>query len=213
MIDPADKTPGVSNYQGNSNKQKAKAAKEGAEGEKRVKKVVTTEVIQRKSPFFKRVTKSFVGDDANSVAQYVLADIILPRVQELIVDAISQGTSRLILGDGSSSRIRARGSNGHVSYNKAFGGKAKESRRASVDADDTDDFVLATRVLAEEVLEALGDIIDQYDVATVSDLKELVGVTGNFTDDKWGWSDLRGAHVRKVRDGYLLDLPKVKPID
>ena len=42
MIDPADKTPGVSNYKGNSNKQKAKAAKEGAEGEKRVKNVVTT---------------------------------------------------------------------------------------------------------------------------------------------------------------------------
>ena len=75
-----------------------------------------------------------------------------------------------------------------------------------------DGIILESRREAEEVIDRLGDLIDNYDAATVSDLYELVGITGSFTDDKWGWTDIRSAGIRRVREGYLLQLPRTEPL-
>jgi uncharacterized protein YerC len=76
-----------------------------------------------------------------------------------------------------------------------------------------DEVILPTRREAEEVLDFLHDLLTRYETVSVSDLYELVGETGNFTDEKWGWTDLAGASVSRVRDGYLLNLPRPVPID
>ena len=78
---------------------------------------------------------------------------------------------------------------------------------------DFNEIILGTRVEAEEVIDRLFDLLSKYDNASVADLYELVGITANFTDEKWGWTDLRGASVAKVRNGYLLDLPRPEPLD
>ena len=63
--------------------------------------------------------------------------------------------------------------------------------------------------LIEEVLGNLQDIVaSEFEQATVADLYELAGITSSFTDNKWGWMDLRGANVKRVREGYQLNLPK-----
>ena len=38
-------------------------------------------------------------------------------------------------------------------------------------------------------------------------------VTVNFTDNKYGWKDLSSASVSRVRDGYLLNLPRTVLLD
>jgi len=63
-------------------------------------------------------------------------------------------------------------------------------------------------VEAEEVIDRMFDLVSRYEVVTVADLYELVGVSGEYTDAKWGWTDLRGAAAMRIRDGYLLDLPR-----
>lgn len=77
---------------------------------------------------------------------------------------------------------------------------------------DFGEIILATRAEAEDVLEQLRELINQYEIATVSDLYQLVGHTGEFTDDKWGWDDLRSASIRPIRGGYLLNMPRTQPI-
>ena len=42
---------------------------------------------------------------------------------------------------------------------------------------------------------------------------DLVGVTGNYTDNKYGWTNIRNAEVVRVRDGYRIKLPRALPID
>ncbi len=111
------------------------------------------------------------------------------------------------------------GSNGYISYNRMGQNKPTRSgldefqrrpeRRSN---QDFDEIILATRAEAEEVIQRLFDLVSQYQQATVSDLLELVDITGNHTDHKWGWTDLAGAGVTKVRNGYLLDLPRPEPI-
>ena len=76
-----------------------------------------------------------------------------------------------------------------------------------------DDIILESRGEAEEVLSHLLELVENYGVASVADLYELVGITGSFTDNKYGWTNLSTASVSRVRDGYLLNLPNATPID
>ena len=78
---------------------------------------------------------------------------------------------------------------------------------------DFDEIVLATRAEAEEVIDNLFALVDSYDTATVADLYGMVGQTGSYTDEKWGWSDLRGTSISRVKGGYLLDLPRPQYLD
>ena len=50
-------------------------------------------------------------------------------------------------------------------------------------------------------------------MVSVADLYDLVGISGNYTDNKYGWTNLRNSDVQRVRDGYLLKLPKALPFD
>lgn len=71
---------------------------------------------------------------------------------------------------------------------------------------------MESRPEAETVLDNLYDILNKYDVVSVSDLYELVGITPQHTDQKWGWTTLQGAGVSRMRDGYLLNLPEPQPL-
>lgn len=87
------------------------------------------------------------------------------------------------------------------------------SRRSRA-AHNFDEIILETRMEAEEVIERMAEYVERYDQASVSDLYQLVGVTGSFADEKWGWKDLRAASVTRVRNGgYLLDLPRPIELD
>ena len=72
--------------------------------------------------------------------------------------------------------------------------------------------LITNRADAEDVLDRLRDLINQFDVATVADFKELLGITGDFTDNTWGWDDLRSAGIRAVRGGYVIDLPRTQAL-
>ena len=77
---------------------------------------------------------------------------------------------------------------------------------------DLNDIVLETRGEAEDVLARMDELVEQYGVVSVADLYDLVGITGNYTDNKYGWTNIRNAEPIRVRDGYLLKLPKVTTI-
>lgn len=186
---------------------------------KDVKKVISGEVVERKKPLTKRIAETFAGEDARSVGGYILFEVIIPAAKTMISDAVSQGIERMLFGDGYSSRRRS--SQGYTPYNRIHGsaqtaGRGDERRAISQRGRATHDFkeiVLSTRAEAEEVLDRLSDLISDYDVALVSDLYDLVGITGSFTDDKWGWTSLAGSSVQPVRGGYLLNLPRTQSID
>lgn len=208
----------MENYPGNSQRSNARPSQKAKEKpvEKKVEKVVVSEVKRRKKPLGKRFSETFVGGDAQSVWMYVVNDVMVPAAKDMVADAVSQGIEKMLFGE---SRGRARGTvaAGYTSYNKISSGKRPDPRRdISTRARATHDFdeiILGTRAEAEQVLDQLFSIVSEYDVATVADLYEMVDQTGTFTDEKWGWTDMRGAGVTRVKGGYLLDLPKPEYID
>lgn len=201
-------------YPANSQKAKLETPAERAKQDKVVEGVVK----QRKPSLASRLVHDFVAEDGGSVWQYVVMEVLLPAAKNTISDVVSQGIERLLYGDARPTRS---GSNrpGYTNYSsRAVRSSApiadprpQLSRQARA-AHDFDEVIIQSRAEAETVIDRLRDLIDQYEVATVSDLYDLVGLTGEFTDDKWGWYDLRSATVRAIRGGYLLSLPRTQAI-
>lgn len=187
---------------------------------KEIKRVVTGTVVRRKKSLGSRFKELVIGGDTKSVGQYILMDVVLPAVRDMVADSVSQGVERMIFGEArSTSRrtgARPSGTNGYVSYNRFATGNrpqaAPMSRRARA-THDFDEIIVPTRVEAERVVDDMAEAIDKYSSATVADLYEMVGEPTNFTDQKWGWTDFRGAGITRVSNGYLLDLPKPELLD
>jgi hypothetical protein len=76
------------------------------------------------------------------------------------------------------------------------------------------DIILSTRSEAEEVVDKLFHTIVDYNSASVADLYRLVGIKGDFTDDKYGWTDIGDTGVLRIKGGYKIDnLPNAKALD
>lgn len=220
-------------YPSNSNKShtenqtpKKAAPKEPTEQKsvKKVEQITVNTVVRRKKPWTRRFSETFMGGDAQSVGSYIIVDVLIPATKDAIADAVSQGIERMLFGEAQPRRRptgnrSVGGSSSHVSYNRYSGnsqtartGPKPISPRARANH-DFDEIVLATRAEAEEVVDNLYSLVDSYDIATVADLYGMVGQTGSYTDEKWGWSDLRGTSISRVKGGYLLDLPRPQYID
>lgn len=206
------------NYNLPSNSNKKKAGEDPVEVRvPRLKKSIEGVVVQRKESLGRRIAKTFSGDDSKTVGQYVLFEVMLPAAKQMVVEAISQGAERLFYGDsGRRASISVR-TGYNTAYNRVTPNRpTNEPRAISQKARSSHDFkevVFETRGEAEKVSDDLMAAIQQYDSATVSDFYDLIGVTGNFQDDKWGWYELRDSRVRRVTDGYLLELPRPQPIE
>ena len=56
--------------------------------------------------------------------------------------------------------------------------------------------------------------MEAYGLVRVADFYDLVGVTGNYTDNKYGWTNIRSAEIVRLRDGgYVIKLPRAMQID
>ena len=64
---------------------------------------------------------------------------------------------------------------------------------------DFDDIVLDSRGEAEEVLSTLVDLVEDYGVASVADLYDLVGIESTFVDTKYGWTNLSSLYKPRKR--------------
>lgn len=190
---------------------------------KNVERVTSSDAIRKKKSLRKQLSETFVAGDMRSAVRYVMFDVLLPTAKDMVVDAVTAGFEKLIFGDSTRRRYGGMrppqsGPTGYVSYNRM----APESRLTSPQRalsrqararHDFDEIVLDSRTEAEEVIDRLFDLVSRYESATVADLYELVGLSSTHTDHKWGWTDLRGSGVSRIRDGYLLDLPDPEPIN
>jgi hypothetical protein len=192
--------------------------KKAAEARERPKPVITGEVVERQGGIFTRVVKDFVQEDRHTIAEYIILEVMLPAAKNLILDMVNKGGERMLYGI---SRPGGRTGRATGFYNYGGTPQAAATRvtdprptisRQARSQHDFREVVVRERVDADEVLNGLRELIDRYGSASVSDFYDLAGFTGEFTDNRWGWEDLRRASVRTVRGGYILDLPDTVPL-
>lgn len=195
-------------YKSNSHKSKEEPRRE----EKKIEKVATGKVKTKKKSGANKVADVFISEDISNVKDYIIYDVLLPAAKKTISEIVSNGIDMILYGE-TRSKSRSRGSK--VSYSKYYEDRDDDYRRTSrrrAVGYDYEDVILESRREAEEVLNRMEDLIDTYGVVSVADLYDLVGISGNYTDNKYGWTNLRSAGVERTRDGYLIYLPKVKPL-
>lgn len=193
--------------------------------DKGLERITEGTVTRKRKSLRKQFLEVFVAGDAKSASRYAIFDIVLPAAKDMVVEVGQGFLEKLVYGD---SRRRYRGMThpqsgplGYVNYNKPYSPIGGEHRILAADRvlsrqararHDFDDIVLDSRTEAEEVIDRLFDLVSRYESATVADLYELVGLSSSHVDHKWGWTDLRGSGVSRIRDGYLLDLPDPEPL-
>ena len=204
-------------YQGNSKKDKEPKPDEPQE--KKIERVeLKGKVISRKKPLGARIKAVFFGGEFDSALRYVGAEILLPAFRNLVVDATSKGIERMVYGDSAYSRPRTQEYRPKVTYNTPInrgpmrGHLPDQPSRPGRARTDDSDLIFGSRSDAEMVLDRLNDIIDQYVVASVADLNEIIGIAGAHVDNKWGWDNVRFSEIRQTRDGFVLNLPPAQAL-
>ena len=202
----------MAEYAPNSHKSKETSTAVSTD-DKKVKKVVAGKVRTKKKSEMSKFKDVFIAEDAQNVKSYIFMDVLVPAVKKAISDIVRDGIDMILYGDTKRSSGRSSGSS-YVSY-RDYSNRdrdRRDDRRTVRTGFDFEDIIFETRGDAEEVRSLMDELLDQYQVVSVADLYDLAGMSSPYTANKYGWTNLRNAEVVRVRDGYMLKLPKALPI-
>ena len=199
----------MEDYKPNSNRSKA----ENATPERKIEKVTTGPVTVKKKSGFDKFKHEIISEDAKNVKSYVVGDVLIPALKKAISDIITNGIDIILYGE--SRGNKRRDTYDRVSYGSYYASNVKYSERPAIRPSNYsfDDVVLSTRGEAEEVLMRMDELMETYGLVRVADLYDLVGITADYTANKYGWMNIRSAEVVRVRDGYVIKMPRVQPLD
>lgn len=195
------------------NSHKSKEAANDANERKKLEKVVSGKAKVKKKSEMRKIKDVFISEDASNIKSYVLMDVLVPAIKKAISDIVTNGIDMILYGETGHTKRRTTASS--ISYRDYYNQKSDDRFR---DTNRTrsgysyDDIVLESRGEAEDVLSRMDELVETYGVVAVADLYDLVGITGEYTDNKYGWTNIRNAEVIRVRDGYMLKLPRALPI-
>lgn len=193
-------------YRSNSHKSREREEQAKARTEK-----VVTGVARRKSPTgLSKAASTFLPGDVQSVKDYILMDVLIPSIKRAIIDTVTNGV-RMMLGETGG---RASVPGAKVNYRQYYPDEdRREYARARPQTRPSyDDVIFDTRADAEEVLWRMEEILGEFETVSVADMLSAAGISSVYTDNKYGWTDLRDAHVERVRDGYVIRLPRASSL-
>ena len=201
-------------YTPNSHKYKEQQNASPTE-EKKVTKVVNGPVKTKRNDV-RKLADIFISEDISNVKSYIFMDVLVPAIKKAIYDIVTNGIDMFLYGGSGKGRNNQPGAK--VSYRNYYeqknngGYRASDNSRQS-NAFDYDDIVFNNRGEAEAALQQMKDIVARYGIVTVNDLYEMTPLSAPYTSQKYGWMDVSNVDIVRVRDGYILKLPRAVPID
>lgn len=192
--------------------------KESSPERKKLKPLVSKgSVAKKKRTVMDKFKESFLGESEN-LGDYVLYDVLVPAFRDTVSD-MGFGIIERLFGTGRSSRgrssniVRDKGKS-YVSYNSNNNRRDRDNGR---DLDrgararhDFDNVVFINKWEAEDVLSHMVDLVTEYGEVTVRDFYELSDIESEYTDDKYGWTNLRDAYVDRTRNGFTIAFPPTR---
>lgn len=182
---------------------------------KKVDGVISGSASRKKRSEAKKFADVFIQEDVSNVKSYILMDVLVPAIKKALSDIVKDGIDMILYGE--TNRNRRSGSPSRINYRGYYNGDNDRRERPPVrsrDSLDYDEIIFDARGDAEAVLDAMNDIISQYGIVSVSDLYDLANLDHPpYTMNKYGWTNIAGAKAMRVRDGYVLKLPRAVPID
>lgn len=220
MSDPVGNSPRRTDVPNNSvSNREAPPAKAPQEEREQVEKVIKGQAVTRKTPWYKKMTRSIFAEDLSTMGEYFVTDLVIPTIRNALYEVGSGLLTRGIWGakagihrpGGPGSSIVGGSSIIGTRYDKMSEGSRVISREARA-RHDFQDVLFDHREEAIAVLEGMVLRIERYRFVSVHEFYTLCGVTGDWAAQKWGWTDLNSAVVRQRYGKWLLDLPEPEPI-
>lgn len=181
--------------------------------EKKVDKPVVSGARAKKKSEIRKFADIFVSEDVANVKSYIFLDVLIPAIKKAISDIVTNGIDMLLYGE--AGRSKRNGTASKISYRSYYEKNDRDMRsplRQNIGADFCD-VEVDTRKDAEAILSAMDDIIATYGFVSVADMYDLADMEHSFTDNKYGWTDVRSASIVRTRNGYILKMPKRMPLD
>ena len=184
-------------------------------GDVKADKELVGKAKKQKKSTLETIASKFFADSLKHVGDYVWNEVAIPGLKGIVADIASRGISMWLYGDGSTSSSSSVKSSSATTYHNAFVTQnGRKVQSVSVNKGYSyDSLIVSTRAEGEKILTKLGQILAEVGCVTVADMYDLVGEVHNWTDNKYGWTDLRGAKVTLAREGYLVKLPDPQPIN
>lgn len=204
----------INDFEPNSHKYNEQKALE-AERPK-IEAVATGTTSKRKRSLFKRFADTFFTEDVGDVKTYILYDVVIPAIKENVADIINSAISMIFFGEASRRSRKPAGSStgSKINYGGYFNSGERKERMPAYNrsriAHNFEDVVFDNRADAESVLDGMIEILNsEYRQVSVADFYDLAGISTSFTDNKYGWTDLRGSRVTgSPSRGYIIELPR-----
>lgn len=212
----------INEFKPNSNKyHQEQAESQSLVPEKKVEKAISGNATKQKRSIGRRFIDIFIDENVGDVKSYLFYDVMVPAIKENVADLINSAISMLLFGEVVRRGVKRQGGNPNtskVNYGGYFNNGQRPERLPRYErsriAHNFDDVYFNTRGEAELVLDGMMEILNDYKQVTVADFYDLAGVSTEFTDNKYGWTDLRGARVSgSAARGYFIDLPRCMALD
>lgn len=181
-------------------------------------KVKKNDIVQTKKSLGQKFQETFIQEDIKTVRNYVVDEVVLPGFKNLILDCLSM----FFFKEAYSGRRGRMDDDEYTSYSSYYSsGRKKKKRKKERDEDYDDDdrtvdyqnIVLKRKDAAQDIVDELRRRIKKYDRASVADLLDLIEVTGKYTDNNWGWTDPEDIGIRRVSNGFLIDVADAELLD
>ena len=182
---------------------------------KEITPVATASV--RKRTGLSYLKNAFIVESSETIKSYLITEAIniAKNMVSNIASSIKDSIDIMIFG----SKTNKSSSNmaGKVSYSSYYAGKSRfdtpQPEQAKIRY-HYDEVILDSRIEAEEVIDRLNELIEYYGQATVADMYDLCNITGEYTDNNYGWKNLASAKPALISGGrYILKLPKPMPLE
>lgn len=180
-------------------------------------------VTLKKQSAFRRAKHKIVEENGQTLMSYIINDVVIPTLKSTFVDVVSNGADIMMYGEARHGRPSVNGGtrviggarrDNYTPYNNISSGRAtsplrnpQNSAAGLRDRLALSSFIFETRAAADDVLDRMSTLIDDYGMVSVLNLYDFCGLTCPFTYDDYVWTDLSMVAIKAVRDGWLLDLP------
>ena len=180
-------------------------------------KVVTGEIVKRKRNGVQRFADSLISGGIENVKELIWEDVIVPKAKDMISDMVRRiaegacdGVDAALYG-----RKGRRGDVTTVSYHSCYDKRKDGGKKGYRYGFDCEDIFFTSRGDAERVLDEMRTRLNRYGAVSVADFYGYAGdeTPVDYTDYDYGWTDLSKARISRVREGFVIDLPKVVYLD
>lgn len=163
----------------------------------------------RKKGEMRKFLDAFITEDAATIKSHLLNDVVVPYIKKTLLDIVK--TVLYPSGKDPDAKPSIPEKISYYNYAQPSNPYAQTAKKAA--RFTTDDVIVSTEEEARAVLNRMNELIHMNGAASVARFYELVRLPSQYTDNDWGWNDIHDASIVNLGDGYMIRMPKARPLE